>query len=620
MKRTLALLLFMLVGLTGCFDLSPMTILKNLLNANRSNDESSSTPAPPPGPPPVTLVSITVSPESASIPVGLSQPFTVFGNYSDGNKIIITSAVTWSIIPKTPIAYIYGNQAYGREPGTAVVKAEMGDLFAEAALTVRPKEATSVGFLPESARVGVGSFADFLLSVQFTDGSYEYGQSVSCEVNDASVAVVAYSGPTWCRIQSVGPGTATVTASTLGLSCEATIEVWPFRPFLTDSTIAPFAAIGVEAAGEALVILKGLVSTPGALAWSRVQSATDWSPPAEIEATPPSGWGPVTLKPAGDGSALLIGTSDPGIYSTRYLPGLGWQSLETITTDSTIWGQPGASWNASGNGLVVWSDGTDVFGSDYETGRGWSSPVNLGPGWGAAVDLNDTGKAVVVWNEFRGSLPGTADAKFTPRAVVYSTTSGWGEPIDLDIDEFANNPRVRINDAGEGLVVWQRYYQSYRMMSAQLQSDGTWTAPTVAAEAWPCSSNVEIDADGNGLLLCEGTETVAYYYLAGSGWQSGVGLGEGSVWSNQMRMDESGNAVMVWGDNNIVKIKRFSQAQGWQATESMELPSNDVYVLLEMNPAGDAVIVWNDTYYLLDEQTLNYQTKFQTFVAPLPEP
>ena len=61
---------------------------------------------PPPPPPPVTLLSIEVTPASATIAIGGTQEYTAMGTYSDGEPPVdITSSVTWRS-SKTRIASI----------------------------------------------------------------------------------------------------------------------------------------------------------------------------------------------------------------------------------------------------------------------------------------------------------------------------------------------------------------------------------------------------------------------------------------------------------------------------------------------------------------------------------
>ncbi len=52
------------------------------------------TPTPVTGGPP-QLVSIAVTPEAASIPVGMTQQFTAIGSFSDGSTADVTAAATW---------------------------------------------------------------------------------------------------------------------------------------------------------------------------------------------------------------------------------------------------------------------------------------------------------------------------------------------------------------------------------------------------------------------------------------------------------------------------------------------------------------------------------------------
>jgi uncharacterized protein YjdB len=84
-----------------------------------------------------TLTSITLTPSSASIAVGATQPFTATGTFSDGSILDITSQVDWR--SSDPLVATVGARggANGVSSGTSTISATFGDVTGSAVLTVQ---------------------------------------------------------------------------------------------------------------------------------------------------------------------------------------------------------------------------------------------------------------------------------------------------------------------------------------------------------------------------------------------------------------------------------------------------------------------------------------------------
>ena len=83
-----------------------------------------------------TLVSISVTPATASVPSGLTQQFTATGTYSNGTFQNITGSVTWSSSSTTVASITSGGLATGLALGTATIKATSGSISNSATITV----------------------------------------------------------------------------------------------------------------------------------------------------------------------------------------------------------------------------------------------------------------------------------------------------------------------------------------------------------------------------------------------------------------------------------------------------------------------------------------------------
>jgi len=89
----------------------------------------------------ITLVSIAVTPESASILIGETQQFTAMGTYSDDSTADITAEAAWTS-SDTAVATVEGGLATGVALGTATITATLDGISGSAALSVIPVLAT----------------------------------------------------------------------------------------------------------------------------------------------------------------------------------------------------------------------------------------------------------------------------------------------------------------------------------------------------------------------------------------------------------------------------------------------------------------------------------------------
>lgn len=114
---------------------------------------------------PATLVSIQVTPASASLSVGKTQQYTATGTYSDNTTKDITASATWSITPQS--VAVISNDAVNKglltafSAGTASVTAELDSITGSAALTVTGPVLVSITVLPSNPTVGFDTYIQF---------------------------------------------------------------------------------------------------------------------------------------------------------------------------------------------------------------------------------------------------------------------------------------------------------------------------------------------------------------------------------------------------------------------------------------------------------------------------
>jgi hypothetical protein len=92
------------------------------------------------------LVSITVTPATATLRVGQAQQFVATGRYADNSTADLTSAVTWSSDTVSVASVDASGKVTGASPGTAQITATLGTVSGQTSVTVTAP--TAVGIPP----------------------------------------------------------------------------------------------------------------------------------------------------------------------------------------------------------------------------------------------------------------------------------------------------------------------------------------------------------------------------------------------------------------------------------------------------------------------------------------
>ena len=136
-------------------------------NGQYSTDGSFVSPAPPCSS--NTLVSIAVTPSTATVAPNGTQQFTATGTYADGSTQDITSSVTWSA--STGATITQSGLATGVTPGsTATIMAAQGSISGSATLTIR-NPLMSIAVTPTAQSVPAGFTFQFTATGTYADGS-----------------------------------------------------------------------------------------------------------------------------------------------------------------------------------------------------------------------------------------------------------------------------------------------------------------------------------------------------------------------------------------------------------------------------------------------------------------
>jgi hypothetical protein len=177
----------------------------------------------------------------------------------------------------------------------------------------------------------------------------------------------------------------------------------------------------------------------------------------------------------------------------------------------------------------------------------------------AQVASNDDGDAIAVWIEWDGT-------RYNIWSNRYVVGAGWGDAQLIETgDGGANHPQVAMDGEGNAIAVWSQF-------------DGTqysiWSNRYVAEIGWGDAQLIETDDGGAG--------------------------------SQQVAMDENGNAVAVWcqydGTRGGVWANRYAVGTGWSDAELIEAYDENEYIYgtqVAMDEDGNAIAVWLQDFAIL---------------------
>ena len=188
----------------------------------------------------ISLVSIQLTPATATLAPASVLSYMAKGTFSDGTTQNITNAVTWtSSIPA--VATINGGLATGQSGGAAAITAQQGSVSGSANLVVDSSPLISIQVTPANGTVAQQTAAQLTAIGTFADGSsQDLTNSVSWTSSPAAVATVSDAVGTKGLAAGLSPGTATITALFAGQVGTASLSVTDAT--LTSLTIAPDAA------------------------------------------------------------------------------------------------------------------------------------------------------------------------------------------------------------------------------------------------------------------------------------------------------------------------------------------------------------------------------------------
>jgi len=188
---------------------------------------------------PSTLVSITLSPSSPSIAYGMSEPFTLTGNYSNDTSKILTAEAIWNS-SNSSVATISSSTgvAASSMTGSTTIKATYGGFSQSTQLTVTQAALVSITVAPALSSIAVGTTEQFTATGTYTDNTAQNLTTSATWISSApAVAVVSNATGSNGLVTSEASGTALIMARSGLVSGSTTLAVTGGAPAAANNVL-----------------------------------------------------------------------------------------------------------------------------------------------------------------------------------------------------------------------------------------------------------------------------------------------------------------------------------------------------------------------------------------------
>ncbi len=142
-----------------------------------------------------TLVSISVTPASASIAQGSGQQFTATGTYSDSSMQNLTGSVAWNSTNIAVATISAAGLASGIGGGSTSISATSGSVSGSTTLAVIARTLVSIAVTPVNSLIGLGGTKQFTAIGTYNDnGTQNLTSSVTWSSSNTNVATMNSAG------------------------------------------------------------------------------------------------------------------------------------------------------------------------------------------------------------------------------------------------------------------------------------------------------------------------------------------------------------------------------------------------------------------------------------------
>ena len=172
------------------------------------------------GPP--ALTSLAVTPPNPSLTKGGTQQLTVTGSFTDASSQNVTGTVAWTVSPASVATVSGGGLITALANGTAIVTATSGSVSGSDTLTVSGATLVSIAVTPANPSIFDGKTQQLTATGTYNDGST---QDITSKVSWTGALSGVVNLSTAGLVTALGPGTATVTATSGSITGSDTVTV-----------------------------------------------------------------------------------------------------------------------------------------------------------------------------------------------------------------------------------------------------------------------------------------------------------------------------------------------------------------------------------------------------------
>jgi uncharacterized protein YjdB len=169
-----------------------------------------------------TLLSILVTPDSTSVPLGISQSFTATGVFSNGDSQDLATAV-WASSDSTKVPIDSSGSAQTLGVATVTISATYGSITGSTSFTVLPAALVSIALNPSNSSIALGTTVPLTPVGTFTDGSTQTLSPVLWNSDDPTVAFVAVNGTGLVSGNAIGSANISATSGSITGSTSVTV-------------------------------------------------------------------------------------------------------------------------------------------------------------------------------------------------------------------------------------------------------------------------------------------------------------------------------------------------------------------------------------------------------------
>ena len=229
------------------------------------------------------VISVSVTPATASVPLGGVQVLMATATFTDGSTRDVSATANW-VSANTSVATVVQTTgvATGIASGTSVISADFGGKSGSTVLTVTSATLLSMAVEPAAVSIPIGSSQQLISTATYSDGST---RDVTAHSNWTSGAPgVATVVQTNGVASGVASGTSVITATfggknsstnlTVTAATLASIAVTPALASVPAGLTQPFAAKGTYSDGSVVDISKSVAWTSASPLVATVLSST----------------------------------------------------------------------------------------------------------------------------------------------------------------------------------------------------------------------------------------------------------------------------------------------------------------------------------------------------------